>query len=482
MQIGAVGGIMRKKTERTEKEVEDLLQCIAEKSEGIAVYREGEVKTCARGSAAYDQILDAWKQMTSGARPMPAFGVSIDALTRKEKDRGLWVEFLFSEEQVCDGMPFEKLLVQVAPEYRGFNLHRYSGGGYNGRCFYLDLDGDMSVFERIVLIASNPEMKAPDEREGAFYVPSADGKKKISRIVLGTALAPYSLGTEENALLDALFAAGITAYDTARVYGKAEECLGQWIKARKNREKIWVLTKCGHPDAEWHKRINEREMRKDLETSLSALHTDYVDALLLHRDDPDVPVLEPVEILNQFCKEKKVREIGVSNWTHERIAEANDYAATHGLRPFTVSSPSFSLADQLSDVLTDGVWLAGKGHASARDWYRKTQMPVFAYSSLARGFFAGKVTDAETASQYLDALSMRAYGCERNYARARRCIELAREKGVAPAQVALSWVFRQGLNVFAITGTSKAERIRQNIDAFFLDLSKEECRYLCGEE
>ena len=165
-----------------------------------------------------------------------------------------------------------------------------------------------------------------------------------------------------------------------------------------------------------------------------------------------------------------------------------DYSGKAGkIRNDKMSAADFELflgrlMGSVSDVLTDGVWLAGKGHASARDWYRKTQMPVFAYSSLARGFFAGKVTDAETASQYLDALSMRAYGCERNYARARRCIELAREKGAAPAQVALSWVFRQGLNVFAITGTSKAERIRQNIDAFFLDLSKEECRYLCGEE
>ena len=198
--------------------------------------------------------------------------------------------------------------------------------------------------------------KIPSE----FYGEAPDGSKKISRILLGTASAPYANGAEQNALLDEMFASGITAYDTARVYGGAEECLGNWMASRKNRDKVWIETKCGHPDASGHKRVNEQAMRRDLETSLAALKTDYVDALLLHRDDEDVPVSEITEIFNMFYREGKVRAFGVSNWNHLRISEANDYAAAHGLRPFTFSSPCFSLADMVGDPWGGCVSLSGE--------------------------------------------------------------------------------------------------------------------------
>ena len=313
-----------------------------------------------------------------------------------------------------------------------------------------------------------------------FYNDAPDGGKKISRILLGTASAPYANGAEQNALLDEMFASGITAYDTARVYGGAEECLGNWIASRKNRDKVWIETKCGHPDASGHKRVNEQAMRRDLETSLAALKTDYVDALLLHRDDEDVPVSEITEIFNMFYREGKVRAFGVSNWNYLRFSEANDYAAAHGLRPFTFSSPCFSLADMVGDPWGGCVSLSGEKNAAARGWYKQSRIPVIAYASLARGLFSGKVSDAESAAACMDAVGLCAYGCEANYARAKRCAALAQEKGMTAAQVALAWIFRQGLNVFAVIGTSNPARMRENIAAFSLALTKDECDWLNG--
>lgn len=318
----------------------------------------------------------------------------------------------------------------------------------------------------------------------SFYAQIGTSEKAVSRIFLGTAGAPYASGGEQNALLDGMLEAGITAYDTARKYGRAEECLGKWIAARSGvRERIFLLTKCGHPGLFGNARVSRRAMRADLERSLIALRTDYVDALLLHRDDERVPVGEIVEIFNELYKEGKIGAFGGSNWRQERVAQANAYAEEHGLKPFSVSSPNFGLAEQVADPWGGGcVTLSGKQNASARAWYANTQLPVLAYSSLGRGLFSGRVRDGASARANMDRHALRGYGSEENYERARRCISLAEQKGVKPAQVALSWIFRRGMNVFAVVGTSSPARMRENIAALSVGLTDEECAWLDLEQ
>ena len=118
--------------------MEDIRQAIG-KASAVRVYRDGKIFEFAAGSSAFSALYAAWERMTDAALLMPAFGVSMDALTRKEREQGTWVEFCFADELECGGMPFDRLLIGVLPEYRGFNLIRRSGGEYTGRCFYLDL-------------------------------------------------------------------------------------------------------------------------------------------------------------------------------------------------------------------------------------------------------------------------------------------------------------------------------------------------------
>ena len=97
----------------------------------------------------FEKILSAWGETLKEGRQMPAFGVSIDRLTREEMKKGEWVEFIFDGRCEINEMPFEKLLVKVEENYCGFNIIRYnSEGGYFGRCYYLQLkDGkNMSRF------------------------------------------------------------------------------------------------------------------------------------------------------------------------------------------------------------------------------------------------------------------------------------------------------------------------------------------------
>lgn len=312
----------------------------------------------------------------------------------------------------------------------------------------------------------------------------------VSRLVFGTASPAFIRGEDTGSILDEALKAGITMLDTARNYGMSEKSIGDWMHSRKNREKVLILSKCAHPDGEGRKRVSEKEIRRDFAESSRMLRTDTIDLYLLHRDDPEVEAGEVVEIFNALLREGKIRAYGASNWTHERIQAANDYAAAHHLVPFAVSSPHFSLARQQADPWGGGcVSLTGAENASARAWYRTSGMPVIAYSSLCRGLLSGRIrsTDMDRAAEILDGPGMKGYGCRDNFERLARCEKLAEQKKCSVAQLAMAWLYRQDLNTFAVATMSSAVRIQENVQAFSVPLTSAECRYLnleadCAEE
>ncbi len=305
--------------------------------------------------------------------------------------------------------------------------------------------------------------------------------RPVSRIFLGTASAPFSTGGDGSGLLETALEQGINAIDTARVYGLSENSLGRWLEKPGNRERIVLLSKCGHPAEDGTRRVNAREMRRDLETSLDCLRTDRIDVWLLHRDDPSVAVGEIMETFHALWEEGRIRAFGGSNWTTERIREANAYAAAHGLRPMTASSPQFGLAAQIRDPWGGGcVTLAGPGASGDRRWYRENGMAVIAYSSLGRGLMSGRFRsdDPEGAGAALDSFAREGFLYPENLERLARCEQLAREKGKTVPQIALSWIFHQGLNAYAVVSASRPERLRQNAEAAETLLSERECAWL----
>ena len=301
----------------------------------------------------------------------------------------------------------------------------------------------------------------------------------VSRIILGCSSDGFNGGRDQRALLDAALAAGINTLDTARVYDQSERVIGRWL--REHREEVVVVTKCGHPSSLHSMRLTEKEIRKDLETSLRELGTDRIDLYLFHRDHPSVSPGAMIEIMNALKAEGRIDAFGASNWTYERFYQAQEYADKHGLTPFSVSSPHFSLARQQADPYGGGcVSLTGEENARARRWYADTQTPVFSYSSLGRGFLSGKLksSDRQNAAAVLDSFALKGYDCEENYKRLARCEELAKQKGCSVAQLAMAWLYCQPLNTFAIVTMSSPARIQENIAALSLKLTDAECRYL----
>ena len=305
-------------------------------------------------------------------------------------------------------------------------------------------------------------------------------EKEVSRIFYGTANAPMLAGEDCFDLLDAMVALGINAFDTARGYGLAENVLGRWMSARDNRKKLVVLSKCGDlKNGVVH--LDRKVIEQELSDSLQALQTDYIDVYLLHRDDPNTPISEYIRCLNECRAAGRIRCFGVSNWSVTRIAEANAWAAEHGLEGFSVSSPHYGLAVQEADPWGGGcVTVSGPAAALDRRWYRDNGMPVVAYSSMSRGFFSGRFRsgDYDAARAVLDFPAQKGYLTTGNMERLRRAEILAERYGQSVSRIAMRYVFSSEMNLFAVCSTGSPERMQQNIAASLEPLSPEELQFL----
>jgi 1-deoxyxylulose-5-phosphate synthase len=282
--------------------------------------------------------------------------------------------------------------------------------------------------------------------------------RPVSRLVLGTMVVAEDV-------LDEWVRLGGNVVDCARVYGDGacEEAVGAWLAERPAvRDDLVVLTKGAHPAGE-RRRVTAADIAADLDASIAALGRP-VDIYLLHRDDPSLPVGPMIECLNAHRAAGRLKAFGTSNWTSARIDEANAYAAAHGLAGFTCNSPQLSLARQNEEhwpgtmAATDDV----------RAWHERTQMPLFAWSAQARGFFAGH--DSESA--------LRVYDNADNRERRRRAVEFAKRIDCTANQVALAWVLAQPYPVYAVIGPRTVAQLREAVGALDISLAGDEVRWL----
>ena len=311
--------------------------------------------------------------------------------------------------------------------------------------------------------------------------------KPVSRIVFGTdrlrsrrvQWVPINDRQHQAfSLLDRSFELGCNSFDTARIYGDSERTLGAWLRKRGNRDKVVIISKGGHPDGSGRPRLAASDVSRDLHASLRALGTDFIDLYLLHYDHPSTRIGPVLERLNRHIDEGKITAIGASNWSHERIEDANAVAAGHALKPFCASSVQFSLADWTQPPWPGAVTLGGDGQGVARHWYSTHELSVFAWSSLARGFFSEhndpKNTDDNPVSQWCATY----FGSDENNKRRERVRMFAREHRVSVAQVALAYVLRHPLQVFAVVGCTTHAKLTDNIGAVSLKLDDATLQWL----
>ena len=227
-------------------------------------------------------------------------------------------------------------------------------------------------------------------------IPDVD--RRISRLVMGSMVFSTEKQELTNELLDRWIesAAGRPSTRPASTpRGPARRRSAPGSSSRGCRDQVVVIGKGAHHDSQTlERRVNAAAIHEDIQTSLRTMQLDKMDIYILHKDDEDAPVGPVVEALNEEHAAGRIGAFGGSSWTHQRIAEANAYAEAHGLKPFGVSSPNLALAVPNEPMWAGCVSLAGDAEALA--WYEKTQLPVFAWSSQARGFFSGRYTPEMT--------------------------------------------------------------------------------------
>lgn len=288
--------------------------------------------------------------------------------------------------------------------------------------------------------------------------------KPVSRIVMGAAI--NNTMPETAILFDDYFERGGNAFDTSYGYGRpngaCEINLGWWIRHRGIRDQVVVIEKGANPPYDTPEGIT-----RELLGGLERLQMDRVDIWLMHRDNPKVPVGEFVDVLNEHWRAGRCTLFGVSNWSLERLLAARDYAQRTGQKFFAALSNQFSLARMIANPWPWHHCLSCNDPAF-RQWLAETQMPLFAWSSLARGFFAG-AADPET---------VRCWFSDDNLQRKVRAEELARQRGVDPVAVALAWVLAQPFPTFPIIGPLQVAETHVSLRALDITLTPDEIAWL----
>lgn len=319
-------------------------------------------------------------------------------------------------------------------------------------------------------------------------------RPKPSAICLGTGTFGTTISKDVAwRMMDAFVTRGGTFLDTAHVYASwipggegASECtIGEWLVANGNRADIVIGTKgCTLDMATLQPpTFSPEQVARELEQSLTRLQSDYVDIYWLHRDNPAVAVSDILGALAAHVAAGTVHALGVSNWSAPRLREAVACARTHGLPEICASQIGWSLARTTGALAGDSTMR----HMDERTYafHVETGMPLVAYSSQARGFFAGKGDRlaADPAQDTPQDSSMRsAYGSPENFQRLARARTLARRYGSSAHRVALAYILNHPFPTAAIIGPRTIAQFEDSCAAAAVALSADDVAYLDGRE
>lgn len=306
--------------------------------------------------------------------------------------------------------------------------------------------------------------KAPDAP--MIYGKVAHLDKPVARLVMG--VDNQITWPHAAAVFDDYFRRGGNAFDTAHIYGQVKSTLlGQWIRARGVRDDVVVISKGAHTP-----NCNPVALAAQLQEQLGWFGLDCADIYIMHRDNPAVPAGEFVDVLNEQVRAGRIKAFGGSNWSIARVDEANAYAARKGLQGFSLVSNNLSLAEMVKPVWGGCIHAHDK---ASRDWFAKTQMPLFPWSSQARGFF---VPSRARPDLQEDRSLVDSWYSPDNFKRQARAVELAKQKGVEPINIALAWVLCQPFPTFPLIGPRQISETRSSFAALSVRLTPDELKYL----
>ncbi|BAY49727.1 aldo/keto reductase [Scytonema sp. HK-05] len=302
---------------------------------------------------------------------------------------------------------------------------------------------------------------------------------KVSRLCLGTMTygsrewREWVLTEEESRpFIKRALESGINFFDTADMYslGVSEKILGQALKDFAKRDQVIIATKVYNAmgDGPNDRGLSRKHIFDSIDASLQRLQTDYVDLYQIHRWDNETPIEETLEALHDVVKSGKVRYIGASSMYAWQFAKALYTADLHGWTRFVSMQNHYNLVyrEEEREVLPLS---------------RAEGIGIIPWSPLARGFLAGnrqKEGYGETVRAKTDDFAHNLYYDEGDFEIVDRVVDLAKGRGVSPAQIALAWLLHQPGVTAPIIGASKLQHLEDAIAALDIKLDDKERAHL----
>jgi aryl-alcohol dehydrogenase-like predicted oxidoreductase len=292
---------------------------------------------------------------------------------------------------------------------------------------------------------------------------------KVSPVCLGGNVFGWTADeTASFAVLDEFVGSGGNFIDTADVYsrwaaghegGESETVLGKWLKRGGNRDKVILATKVGSDMGNGKKGLKPAYIAQAVEDSLRRLQTDRIDLYQSHRDDPDTPQEEVLETYGKLIKAGKVRAIGASNFTAERLGAALAISAKNGLPRYESLQPEYNLYER-----------AGY-EAELEPLCAREKIGVIGYFGLASGFLTGKYRTEADLSKSARGEDIGQYMNARGFRILKALDDVAAETKATPAQVAVAWLVARPSVTAPIVSATRIEQCRDLVKAMRLKLS-----------
>lgn len=300
-------------------------------------------------------------------------------------------------------------------------------------------------------------------------------RKKLGRS--GIAVSPLCFGgnvfgwTVDEAtsfsLLDRVLDSDLNFIDTADVYsrwaegnsgGESETIIGNWLKRRGGRDKIVIATKVGSEMGPNEKGLSPVYIRKAVDASLKRLQTDYIDLYQSHWDDPETPFEDVLGTYKELIDAGKIRAIGASNLTADRLKEALDTAQKHNLPRYETLQPLYNLYDR-PDF-----------EGGLETICKVNDIGVIPYYALASGFLTGKYRTKDDLGQSARGSSAEKYLTDRGLRILSALDDVASQHNATPAQVAVAWLIAHPSITAPIASATKLGQLEELIAATKLDL------------